>query len=126
GLAGRAVEVLATSVLLPQVGQGAIAVECRSDDGSTASHLAAIDDPAVRAPVETERAFLARLGGGCDLPVAAYARAEGEGDLVAEGLLASGDGRVLLRSSVRGASGEAASLGAGLAEHLLAAGGDNL
>ena len=75
GWSARADEVLDVSVMLPQVGQGAIGVECRSDDDQTIAVLAAIDDPEARLAVEAERAFLARLGGGCTLPVGAYAQA---------------------------------------------------
>src|SRR5207244_454712 len=66
-------EVLDPSVLLPQVAQGALAVECREDDGETRAALAAIEHEPSRRAVDAERAFLAELGGGCDLPVGAYA-----------------------------------------------------
>ena len=59
--------------MLPQVAQGALAVECRADDEATAAALGAIDDADVRVVVEAERAFLAELGGGCTLPVGAHA-----------------------------------------------------
>jgi hydroxymethylbilane synthase len=122
GLTARVSEVLDVSVMLPQVGQGAIAVECRADDETTASLLASIDDSASRACVETERCFLARLGGGCDLPVGAYAVA-GTGATRVDGLLASPDGRVMMRGARTGVS---PSVGAGLAESLLASGGSEL
>lgn len=122
GLAARASEVLDVSVMLPQVGQGAIGVQCRAGDEATLEVLASIDDPESRACVETERSFLARLGGGCDLPVGAYAVVRPEGTNV-QGLLASPDGRVLLRGARTGAS---PSIGADLAESLLASGGADL
>jgi hydroxymethylbilane synthase len=122
GLAARASEVLDVSVMLPQVAQGAIGVECRAGDEVTALLLASIDDAASRTCVETERSFLARLGGGCDLPVGAYATLGPDGTTV-EGLLASPDGRVMLRATRTGAS---TSIGAGLAESLLASGGSDL
>jgi hydroxymethylbilane synthase len=122
GLADRAAEVLDPSVMLPQVGQGAIAVECRAGDAATIEALAAIDDPDTRVCVETERAFLARLGGGCDLPVGAFAVARPSG-IEVQGLLASRDGRVLLRGASTGSS---TSIGAELAEDLLASGGSDL
>jgi hydroxymethylbilane synthase len=102
GLRAHAAEVLEPSVMLPQVGQGALAVECRADDDATVSHLAAIDDPAVRVPLEAERAFLAELGSGCDLPVGALARRLGDGSVTITALLASADGRVVLRATVAG------------------------
>jgi len=136
GLSDRAAEILDVAVMLPQVGQGAIAVECREDDTATAAALAAIDDWSVRIAVTAERAFLARLGGGCDLPVGAFAHAgDDRGALVVDGLVASGDGRVVLRSSLSGALGasagavrlaDAAELGTRLAGQLLAAGGADM
>jgi len=97
GLRAHASEVLEPSTMLPQVGQGALAVECRSDDGSVIAHLAAIDDPDVRVPLEAERAFLAELGSGCDLPVGALARRLPDGSVTLTALLASIDGRIVLR-----------------------------
>jgi hydroxymethylbilane synthase len=126
GALDRAAEILDPSVALPQVGQGAIAVECRAGDGPVEAALAAIDDPVVRACVSAERAYLAHLGGGCDLPVGAYARLDGGRVLGVEALLASLDGRVLLRARREGPVSEAAGIGAGLAEDLLAAGAELL
>lgn len=66
-------ESLDLDEFIPAPGQGCVAVECRADDSSTARLLAAVDDAATRRAVELERAFLARLGTGCSLPVAAHA-----------------------------------------------------
>ena len=118
-------EVLDPYVMLPQVGQGAIAVECRVGDDATREELVAADDTPTRECVEAERAFLARLGGGCDLPVGAYAVSEA-GAISIEGMLASLDGRSMLRASSRGAAADGPDLGAGLAEDLLASGGAGL
>jgi len=117
-LGGRTVDVLGPDVMLPQVGQGALAVECRADDARTRSLLAHLDHGPSRRTVEAERAFLAELGGDCDLPAGAYATLEGD-DLTIEGLLASMDGHVVLRErrSVPVADGPAA--GRALARHLL-------
>lgn len=110
--------VLDAAVMLPQVGQGALAVECRSDDQRVLAALAAIDHAPTRRAVEAERAFLAELGGGCDLPAGAFADADGDGaGLVLRGLVASHDGRVVIRETVRGA--EPAELGRRLAEAVL-------
>src|SRR5581483_6403833 len=110
GLADRAAEVLDPSVMLPQVAQGALAVECRADDAETVERLRAIDEPAARRAVEAERAFLRRLGGGCDLPCGALARAEGSdgGAVALDVLLATLDGKAVLRASHRAADPEAA------------------
>jgi hydroxymethylbilane synthase len=126
GLIGRATEILEPSVMLPQVGQGAIAVECRESDPIALELLAAVDDRDVRECVEAERAFLARLGGGCDLPVGALARLPGGDGIFIDGLVASPDGRVLLRSARSGSRSEAAALGWALAGDLLEAGGADL
>jgi hydroxymethylbilane synthase len=115
-----AVELLDPSLLLPQVGQGALAVECREGDSATLAALAGIDDPATRSAVSAERAFLAELGGGCELPVGAYGVVVGDGDggdvVRLTGLLASLDGRVVLRHTMEGAS---PAVGTAVARYLL-------
>ena len=102
GLADRIAERVDPSVVLPQVGQGALAVECRADDDGTRELLARVDDAEVRAAVTAERAYLAELGGGCNLPCGALAEADGVGGLRLEALLASLDGRITLRARVDG------------------------
>ena len=127
GLTGRASEILSVDDVLPQVGQGALAVECRADDQDTAALLARIEDDAARRAVDAERAFLAELGGGCDLPVGAYAVDGADGQLVIDGLLATLDGRVVLRHRATGPAQHPVQLGVGLAQHLLTeAGGSTL
>ena len=73
GRASVVSEVLSIEVMVPQVGQGALAVECRSDDDATLELLSSIDHPRSRQTVTAERLFLAELGGGCDTPVGAHA-----------------------------------------------------
>ena len=77
--AGLETEVLEPGVMLPQVGQGALAVECRAEDAECRQALSAIDDPGGHLLVRSERAFLAELGGGCTLPVGAHAEWAGIG-----------------------------------------------
>lgn len=125
GLSERADEVLETSTMIPQVAQGAIAVEHREGDRAVGELLAAIDHTPTHTAVECERGFLARLGGGCDLPVGAYARVDGD-RINVDGMLASADGRVMLRAGRDGSSVAAAELGLRLADDLLAAGGSEL
>lgn len=72
GLTDRAAEILPVERFVPAPGQGCVAVECRTDDRATLALVAAVDDPATRAAVEVERAFLAELGTGCSLPVGAH------------------------------------------------------
>ncbi|MGH8990441.1 MAG: hydroxymethylbilane synthase [Acidimicrobiia bacterium] len=102
GLEDRVAEVLDPSVMLPQVAQGALAVECRADDPDTVAALAALDDPAARAEVEAERAFLRQLGSGCDLACGALARARPGGGAAIEVLLGSLDGHMVLRTGYEG------------------------
>lgn len=117
GRSERADEVLEPDVMLPQVAQGALAVECRENDDETRARLAAIEHGPSRASVDAERAFLAELGGGCALPIGALAVAEGAGRLTLTGLLASLDGRIVLRHTATDRDPE--SLGRAVARHLL-------
>ena len=115
GLEGHFAERLDPAVMLPQVGQGALAVECRTDDRATVELLTLIDDAGVRACVTAERTFLARLGSGCDLPVGALAVTVDKGEVQIEGLIAALDGSTVVRGV--GIDGVA------LAESLLDCGG---
>lgn len=117
GLRARAAEVLAPETMLPQVGQGALAVECRADDDATIAVVAAIDDGAAHAAVRAERAFLAQLGGGCTLPCGALGVPAADGGLMLEALLASLDGRIVLRA--RGIGDDPETLGLDVARRLL-------
>jgi hydroxymethylbilane synthase len=110
-------------VMLPQVGQGALAVECRTDDAECRERLHAIDDTRAHAAVGAERAYLAHLGGGCDLPCGAYATLDGP-EVVIDALLAAPDGHVVLRARARDASPVAA--GTRVATELLERGGRSL
>ena len=98
GLADQAAEVLDPLVMLPQIAQGALAVECRADDSSATARLAGIDDVAAHRAVDAERAFLRQLGGGCDLPCGALAEVRPDGDVAIEVLLATLDGKTVLRT----------------------------
>jgi hydroxymethylbilane synthase len=94
-------EMLDPLVLLPQVAQGALAVECRADDAALLERLRAVEHGPSRRAVDAERAFLAELGGACDLPVGALASVEGA-SIAIEGLIASFDGRVCVRETMTG------------------------
>lgn len=112
----RIAEILPASVMLPQVGQGALAVECRDDDHETIARLAAIEHRDSRRAVDAERGFLAELGGDCDLPAGALAVTAGD-EVRLDGLLASLDGRIVLRHRAHGTEPE--ELGRTVARHLL-------
>jgi hydroxymethylbilane synthase len=124
GLADRLTEALDPELVIPQVGQGAIAVECREDDQAVIGRLARVDHVPTRRAVAAERAFLATLGSGCMLPVGAYATtADASVNLLA--VIASPDGRISLRHRAQGDDPEA--LGRAVADHLLhAAGGADI
>jgi hydroxymethylbilane synthase len=115
---------LAPEEFIPAVGQGIIAVEARDDDSETLAALAVLDDPATRSCAEAERAFLARLGASCNSPLAAHAALTGTGrtTLRLSALIASEDGRDVLRGHVDGARARARALGDELAETMLARG----
>jgi hydroxymethylbilane synthase len=86
---------------VPQVGQGALAVECRIGDRATIERLAAIDHPATRVAVNAERSFLIELGGDCNLPAGAHAMAEADGKLTIRGVLAASlEGTGLVRAEL--------------------------
>ncbi len=124
-----ATEVLDPLQMLPAPGQGALAVECRSDDADLLADLASLDDPASRAAVTAERSVLATLEGGCSAPIGALADvAEGEeGDeLWLRAVALSPDGTLAVRMSATGTLENAADLGAALARDMLAEGAGEL
>ena len=99
-------EVLEPEVMLPQVGQGALAIECREDDEETRATLAEIDDPVAHRCLAAERAFLVELGGDCDLPAGAFAETDSvDGDIRVRAMLSDGD-RVVHRAEATGIDGE--------------------
>ena len=117
GLRPHVLDVLEPDVFVPQVGQGAIAVECRAEDWSALEALLAIEHQPSRRAVNAERAFLSELGGDCSLPAGAHATTGPDGALELTGLLASLDGRTLIRDTRR--STEPETLGRAVARHLL-------
>ena len=119
GLADQIAERLSTETVLPQVGQAALAVECRADAAELRALLARIEHGPSRRCVDAERAFLAELGGDCSLPAGAHATVDGD-DLRLRAFLASPDGGTMLRRAEVGAG---ASIGTDAARHLLDRGG---
>jgi hydroxymethylbilane synthase len=124
GLEAWITEYLPLEVMLPAPGQGALAVQCRADDLETHGLLTILEDPLTRATTIAERAFLAGLGGGCALPVAAYGQADIKGDITLRGLVASLDGSRVIRLS--GSGKDPAFVGANLATAALAEGAASL
>jgi hydroxymethylbilane synthase len=123
GRAAEVSQVLEPEVMLPAPGQGAIAVECRAGDPAVTAELSALHHEPSGAAVEAERAFLAALGGGCNVPLGAFARPDG-GQLRLSTLVADGDGRELMRGEGRGRDPQ--ELGRGVAAQLLARGAARL
>ena len=115
------VEIFPEEILLPAVGQGALAIVARGDDARMADILSAIDDAASHAEVVCERAILATLEAGCRAPVAARARVGGA-SLTVEAAVFSGDGARVLRERSTGGSADAERIGRELGTRLLAAG----
>lgn len=125
GLGGRITEYLPLELMLPAPGQGALAVEIREDDERIRKLVMGLDHAPTRAAITAERAFLRRLGGGCRVPIAAYAQLAG-GQLVIEGLLANEDGTRLFRGKLSGDPALPEEAGQKLAERLLAQGAQEI
>ena len=123
GLQAHISEVFPLEVMLPAPGQGALAVQCRADDTETLELLAAIHDPLTAAAVGAERAFLSGLGGGCSLPIAAFAE-KNNGQIILTGAVISADGKQAIRLSA--VDKEPYKLGERLAELVLERGAAEL
>ena len=118
GWGERIAERLDVDVVLPQVGQAALAVECRADDDDVRCVLERIEHGPARRAVDAERGFLAELGGDCSLPAAAYATIAGDGVRI-RGLVATVDGATVVRHEVSGPATAGTALGRSVARNLL-------
>ena len=125
GLEDRITEYLAEDILLPAAGQGALCIQIRGDDAMTAAAIAGLDHFPTRRVVLGERAFLHRLQGGCQVPIAAFGKNDGT-SISLRGLVASLDGKHIIRDAVSGPEAQAESMGIQLAERLLSKGADRL
>jgi hydroxymethylbilane synthase len=125
GLADRIAQILPPQLMLPAVGQGALALETRADDASARQLAAPLDHPPTHAAVLAERTMLSALQGGCLAPIAALARVEGA-RLVLTGRVMSRDGDRMLENSQEGPAAESAALGIRVADALLAEGAAEL
>jgi hydroxymethylbilane synthase len=123
GLADKATSILSTEEMLPAVGQGAIGIEFRIDDATTAALLASIDDRPTSEAVAAERACLAVLDGSCRTPIAALAEHEAGGGLHLRSLIALPDGSAVKRDERRGPAASAVDLGQAAGEALRAGAG---
>jgi hydroxymethylbilane synthase len=125
GLGSAITEILDPQWILPAVGQGALGLECRTEDTITRGLVDRLNDPAARQAVLAERALLRGLGGGCLVPIGASAHVAGE-RLTLRGAVLSPDGRQRVSGEGSGAAAEAEAIGQHLAEKLLASGGREL
>ena len=116
GLDGHIDQVLPVDRFVPQVSQGALAVECRAGDSAVIEIVSRLDHPRSRRAVDTERAFLAELGGDCTLPAGAHAQVAEDGRITLRAVLADEVGGTFLRATERG--DDPAELGAALARAL--------
>ncbi|HTS80709.1 MAG TPA: hydroxymethylbilane synthase [Myxococcaceae bacterium] len=117
GLEGRITELLPPEVMLPAVGQGALALECPGESAHRPL-VQSLEHPPTRVPIDAERAFLETLEGGCTVPLAAHAILQGQ-ELWVRGLVGAPDGSAVVRAERRGPASRAAALGRELAEELL-------
>ena len=134
GLEKRITEILPFEISLPAIGQGAVGIECRIDDEFINKVIAPLDHPETAVCVKAERAFLKKLEGGCQVPIAAYARigqrARSAGQktniytssLVLDGLVGSITGDRIIKGHIEGKTEDAEHLGVALAEDVLSQG----
>jgi len=125
GHANRITEHLSEDFMLPAVGQGALAIETRTDDAVINEIVNTLDHEATRLACIAERAFLKGLGGGCLVPIAAHATIDA-GTMLLTGLVASPDGSEALRDRQSGPSSDAEAIGRRLADELLSRGADRI
>ena len=125
GLAGQITEILDPAWMLPAVGQGALGLECRTDDKETCALVAKINDPATAWAVRAERAMLRELGGGCHVPIGAATIVAGT-NLTLRGAVLSPDGGRRIEGQVFGSLLSAEDLGRQLAKDLLLRGANEL
>ena len=118
GLEERISEYLSMAVMLPAAGQGALSIEIRKEDPETAELISSLDDADTRAVVLGERSFLHRLGGSCQVPIAAHGHIE-DGQYTLRGLVAEPDGSRVLRSELSGPVADSQKIGENLAETLM-------
>lgn len=125
GMQDRIALRLDPSESLPAIGQGAIGIECRSDDTVINEILNRLHDPETHICVSAERAMNARLKGGCQVPIAGFATLQ-SGTLYMRGLVGDPDGSVIYRAERSGPAEQAEQIGVSIAEELLASGGDKI
>ena len=122
GYADRIKEIISQSYCLPAVGQGALAIECRTDNFKVRQMLDFLNDTATKQATDAERAFLGLLEGGCQVPIGVHAEVN-EGRIAMEAVIASLDGSTVLRDTAEGNAADAVTLGRALGQKMLDNGG---
>jgi len=125
GLSARITALLLPEVVLPAIGQGVLGLEVREDDRKTQELISLLNDPETELAARAERAFLKELEGGCQVPLAGYARVEKD-RIVLDGMVAELDGSVVLRQQRSGGKEKPEEVGVALARQLKAAGADRI
>jgi len=121
GLESRITEIIPPEISLPAIGQGALGIETRMGDEQVEEFIQFLNHPSSSITITAERAFLKRLGGGCQVPIAAFGRMVGS-TLQIDGMVGTTDGKTLVRHHIEGPVEEATSLGIQLAEVLVSKG----
>jgi hydroxymethylbilane synthase len=125
GMAEKITQYLPMETMLPAVGQGALGLEIRAAELELKTILDKVNHQATYLEIMAERSFLRALGGGCQLPIAAYCKLEGD-KLTLEGLVAAPQGTTVIREKMQGSAAAAEDLGKKLAEIILERGGKKL
>lgn len=126
GQADEISEYLTDATMVPAVGQGALCIESRETDPEMEEIMAALDHGPTRVCVEGERAFLRKIEGSCHIPVACFGKITDDGRVLLTAVVASEDGREVIRESMTAGTGEVEAMGQKLAEQLLANGGKRI
>jgi len=125
GFGERITDIISTEQSLPAIGQGAIGIECRSDDEHINALLAPLNHPDTALRLKAERAQNTRLNGGCQIPIGGYAELQGD-KIYLRGLIGFPDGSKIFRAEKQGDHKDAEAIGVAVAEDLLAQGGDKV
>lgn len=125
GKSDRITSFIDPTQMLPAIGQGALGIELRVNDAELLEGISFLNHPATATAVTAERAFLLRLEGGCQVPIGAYGTTEGD-TVTLTGLIASVDGKEILKEQATAPAADAARMGTELAEKLLAMGGKKI
>ncbi len=125
GFEDRITDIISTKQSLPAIGQGAIGIECRSDDEYVNTLLAPLNHPDTALRLKAERAQNTRLNGGCQIPIGGYAELQGD-KIYLRGLIGFPDGSKIFRAEKQGNHQDAEAIGIAVAEDLLAQGGNKV